>query len=69
MCAHLGVAPRIDYTGGERGWIGDSPLIHLDCSRLRARGWRPRLTIADAVGRTLEWFDANDWVFGARAVR
>ncbi len=66
---HLGVSPRIEYTGGVRGWIGDSPLIHLDCSRLRALGWRPRLTIAEAVGRTLEWFDANEWVFAARAVR
>ena len=66
---HLGVSPRIEYTGGVRGWIGDSPLIHLDCSRLRALGWRPRLTIAEAVGRTLDWFDANEWVFAARAVR
>jgi UDP-glucose 4-epimerase len=66
---HMGVTPRIAYTGGVRGWIGDSPLIHLDCTRLRALGWRPRLTIAEAVGRTLEWFDANAWVFAARAVR
>jgi UDP-glucose 4-epimerase len=63
------VSPRIEYTGGERGWIGDSPLIHLDCSRLRALGWRPRLTIAEAVERTLAWLDANEWVFGARALR
>jgi UDP-glucose 4-epimerase len=67
--AHLGLTPRIEYTGGTRGWIGDSPLIHLDCSRLRALGWRPRLTIAEAVTRTLDWFDANDWVFAARVVR
>jgi UDP-glucose 4-epimerase len=66
---HMGISPRIEYTGGVRGWIGDSPLIHLDCTRLRALGWRPRLTIAEAVGRTLDWLDANEWVFGARAVR
>ena len=41
----------IEHTGGERGWIGDSPLILLDCSRLRALGWTPRLTIAEAVER------------------
>ena len=34
---------RIEYTGGTRGWIGDSPLIHLDCARMRALGWRPTL--------------------------
>ena len=69
VTAHLGLSPRIAYTGGVRGWIGDSPLIHLDCSRLRGLGWRPRLTIAEAVGRTLDWLDANEWVFGTRAVR
>lgn len=66
VCAHLGVAPRLEYTGGTRGWIGDSPLIHLDCSRLRAHGWAPRLTIAEAIGRTLDWLGDNEWVFAAR---
>src|SRR4051794_35031092 len=31
---HLDVSPRIEHTGGLRGWPGDSPLIHLDCSRI-----------------------------------
>jgi UDP-glucose 4-epimerase len=69
VCEHLGVEPRIEYTGGIRGWVGDSPLIHLDCSRLRALGWRPTHTIAQAVKRTLSWFDDNEWVFAARGVR
>jgi UDP-glucose 4-epimerase len=64
---HLAVAPEIEHAGGERGWIGDSPFILLDCARLRALGWEPRLTIAQAVERTLDWFDANPWVFEARA--
>lgn len=66
ISAHMGIAPAISYTGDERGWVGDSPLIHLDCSKLRARGWAPELTIGEAVGRTLEWFDANRWVFDER---
>jgi UDP-glucose 4-epimerase len=69
VCGHLGVSPRLDYTGGTRGWVGDSPLIHLDCSRLRAHGWAPRLTIAQAIGRTLDWFGDNEWVFDARPAR
>ena len=52
-----------------RGWIGDSPLIHLDCTRLRALGWEPKLTIAQALGRTLDWLDANPWVYETRAAR
>jgi UDP-glucose 4-epimerase len=59
---HLGVSPTIDHTGGERGWPGDSPLIHLDCSRIRALGWAPTLTIERAIVRTLDWLDANPYV-------
>jgi UDP-glucose 4-epimerase len=63
---HLGIEPEIVHTGGERGWIGDSPLIHLDCTRLRALGWTPSHSIAQAVGKTLHWFDDNEWVFASR---
>ncbi len=56
---HLSLAPRVEYAGGRRGWIGDSPLIRLDTARIRALGWHPRLTIEQAAVRTLEWFDAN----------
>jgi UDP-glucose 4-epimerase len=66
VCRHLGLSPKILYGGGTRGWVGDSPLIHLECSRLRALGWRPKLSIDEAVHRTLCWFDENRWVFDAR---
>jgi UDP-glucose 4-epimerase len=69
VCAHLGVEPRLDYTGGARGWVGDSPLIHLDCSRVRALGWAPRLTIDESVQRTLDWLAQNEWVYASRAMR
>ena len=66
VCRHLGVEPELAYSGGVRGWVGDSPLIQLDCARLRERGWKPKLSIDEAVGRTLQWFDGNRWVFEAR---
>jgi UDP-glucose 4-epimerase len=56
---HLGVSPIIEHTGGTRGWPGDSPLIHLDCSRIRGLGWTPTLTIEQSIVRTLEWLEAN----------
>jgi UDP-glucose 4-epimerase len=61
ITAHLGVSPAIEHTGGERGWPGDSPLIHLDCTRMRALGWAPTLTIKDAIVRTLDWLEANHY--------
>ena len=60
---HMQITPTITYTGDQRGWIGDSPLIHLDCAKLRALGWVPESTISEAVARTLSWFDDNGWVF------
>jgi UDP-glucose 4-epimerase len=62
ISAHLGVSPTIEYTGGIRGWPGDSPLIHLDCRRMRALGWAPRLTIEQSIIRTLDWLEANPLV-------
>jgi UDP-glucose 4-epimerase len=69
VSAHMGLRPEVQYTGGPRGWVGDSPLILLDCSKLRALGWRPRLSIAQAIGRTLAWFDENPWIFGGEPAR
>jgi UDP-glucose 4-epimerase len=63
IAAHLSVSPEIEHSGGRRGWVGDSPLIHLDTARVRSLGWRPQLDIAQAVRRTLEWFDANEHVW------
>jgi len=61
ITAHLGVSPQIEHTGGRRGWAGDSPLIQLDCARIRALGWKPSLTIEQAIVRTLEWLEHNPY--------
>jgi UDP-glucose 4-epimerase len=62
----LGLTPEIEHTGGKRGWAGDSPLISLDCSRIRALGWAPTLSIEQAVIRTVQWLQANPSVFEPR---
>jgi UDP-glucose 4-epimerase len=67
ICAALGVEPAIEHTGGRRGWAGDSPLIHLDTARIRALGWSPRLSIREAVRRTVAWLEANPAVLEGRA--
>jgi UDP-glucose 4-epimerase len=67
ISAELGLDPQRRYTGGERGWIGDSPFIFLDCSRIRALGWRPKLSIHEAVVQTLRYLQANPWLFERRA--
>jgi UDP-glucose 4-epimerase len=59
ICEHLGLHPKLTYSGGERGWVGDSPFILLDCSGIRALGWRPRLTIQQAVMATIKYVSSN----------
>ncbi|MGA3088207.1 MAG: NAD-dependent epimerase/dehydratase family protein [Terriglobales bacterium] len=59
ICQHLGLHPRITYAGGERGWVGDSPFILLDCSRIRGLGWRPQRTIQQAVLATIKFVSAH----------
>ena len=46
---------------------GDSPLIHLDCARIRALGWRPTLSIRDAIRRTVDWLEQNPSILDERA--
>lgn len=62
ICEHLGVNPRLMYSGGKRGWVGDSPFILLDCDRIRSLGWRPTLSIQQAVVRTVEFLEASPWL-------
>ncbi len=62
----LGLKPRLEYTGGERGWIGDNPFIFLETKKIRATGWKPALTIEQGIGRTLQWLQANRWVYETR---
>jgi UDP-glucose 4-epimerase len=59
---HLGIAPKLIYAGGERGWIGDSPFIFLDCRKIRALGWTPKMSSRESVIRTLEYLQANSWL-------
>jgi len=66
IAEHLGLAPRRVYRGGERGWVGDNPLIVLDCARIRALGWAPRHTIREGVERTVRFLQENLWLLERR---
>ena len=63
ICEYLGLNPKLTYGGGERGWVGDSPFILLDCSRIRALGWRPKLSIKEAVLATIKFVSVENRVY------
>ena len=60
---HMNVAPKLHFAGGRRGWVGDNPLIQLDTRKMRSLGWKPDVTIRDAVIDTVDWLLDNRWVF------
>ena len=60
------MSPQLHHTGGQRGWVGDSPFIFLDCSRIRALGWLPKLRIREAVTRTVDYLRDNPWILQRR---
>ena len=66
ICEELGVSPKLEYTGGDRGWIGDNPFIFLDTSKIRDLGWKPKLSIQDGVLKTIQYLKTNEWVFEQR---
>jgi len=67
ITGHLGLAPKLSYTGGERGWVGDSPFIFLDCSKIRSLGWMPKLSIQEGVIQTLKFLMVNAEILGMRS--
>ncbi len=44
---------KLKYTGGDRGWPGDAPVVHFDISRIAGLGWKPRYTSDEAVGQAI----------------
>jgi UDP-glucose 4-epimerase len=46
---------RYQTMGGARGWLGDSPLVHLDTAKLKALGWRPQIPIEQGIRNTVRY--------------
>ena len=66
ICERMSLRPRLKYAGGRRGWVGDSPFIFLDCSRIRALGWKPLRAIREGVERTVDYLLRNAWLIDGR---
>ncbi len=63
----LGLNPVRRYSGGDRGWVGDNPFIFLDCRRMRGLGWEPRLSIREAIERTVSYLKQSPWLIERRS--
>src|SRR6516164_6938922 len=53
-------------TGGERGWLGDSPFVHLDTTKLKALGWQPQVSIEQGIRNTVRYLQAHSQLLDKR---
>jgi UDP-glucose 4-epimerase len=66
ISAELDLKPQLEFSGGERGWIGDNPFVFLDVSKAMATGWKPKHSIEQSVRETARWLRNNTWIFDRR---
>ena len=59
---HLSIKPTLSFEGGERGWIGDNPYIHLSVEKLKSLGWINKYSIEDSVKDTVKYLQNNNWI-------
>jgi UDP-glucose 4-epimerase len=45
---------KITYTGGDRGWKADVPIVKLDPTKIEATGWFPNFTSKSAMFDAIE---------------
>ena len=67
ICADLEVSPKLIYTGGNKGWIGDNPFIYLDTHAINSHGWSPKVSIKVGIEKTLHFLKQNPWLFKSAA--
>jgi UDP-glucose 4-epimerase len=51
VAEEMGVDPEYEFTGGDRGWVGDVPRMRLSVEKLAGLGWEPDGSSDDAVRR------------------
>ena len=58
----LEINPSFTFAGGEKGWIGDNPCIHLSVNKLKALGWNNKYSIENSVKDTVKYLQSNQWL-------
>jgi UDP-glucose 4-epimerase len=51
---------ELRYSGGDRGWKGDVPIVRLSTERIRARGWTCNHTSEEALLRSMRAMVTDD---------
>lgn len=59
---------KLEFAGGKRGWVGDSPLVHLDTTKLKSLGWKPETSIEEGLRHTIRYLRERPHILTERAV-
>ena len=55
----------IKYSGGDRGWKGDVPIVRLNCNKIRELGWSNRFTSTEALKKSIdEMIENSELIYG-----
>jgi UDP-glucose 4-epimerase len=57
---------KMEFTGSKRGWVGDSPFVHLDTSRIAALGWKPQTSIEEGIRKTVRFLSDHRQILAQR---
>ena len=49
----MNLGSKIEYTGGEIGWVGDVPRFEYDTTKMKTLGWALKFTSDEAVQKTI----------------
>lgn len=52
---------HFEFTGGDRGWVGDVPVVRLNSNRIRSLGWRNQMSSEEALEASLRAM-ATEWL-------
>lgn len=52
--------PVYEYTGGDRGWKGDVPIVRLNTDRIQSLGWKCQKTSRQALQASLEQLKSDE---------
>jgi len=66
ICNQMNLDPKLEFSGGDRGWTGDNPFVFLDVSKIQNEGWDPKHNIEDSVRETVDWLNDNSWIMDSR---
>lgn len=45
---------KYEFSGGDRGWKGDVPVVRLNSDKIRNKGWKNEYTAPEAIKKSVE---------------